>query len=326
MIEPNVEEKSMNFTVFYEKSINRLHRDWIGVERFFKGWLFYLKFRRSKDKNTIYWYLSSLLGDSVYGMAYLKAYKDKYKDKHFVVVGNERFEDILKSYECADEIKLFKSGSKENEAYSSFMTLPLPVRIKAVKYGMVAPYPRIKIKERKPEVGALYQIRESILNLPAGTQITLPKIYPVEVTSINNFDAIHDRVVILNVYTTSIYNKTDAFYEKIVDFLKEKNCVVFSNIVGEQKPVKGTYELRCSLNELYSICNKIPLLVSVRSGILDFLAGTNVNMFINYEGAKYLWSINQMEEWRRTAKVCEIFDGKQDGAFSKFVEFYNEVF
>ena len=48
----------------------------------------------------------------------------------------------------------------------------------------------------------------------------------------------------------------------------------------EQKVIAGSAELRRSVRELYSLMLNEPLIVSVRSGILDLLSGTPANMFV----------------------------------------------
>lgn len=77
-------------------------------------------------------------------------------------------------------------------------------------------------------------------------------------------------------------------------------------MIKDQLPIRGTKELRCGLPELLEIAAHIPCVISVRSGLLDFLAKTDVNMFVIYPKGGIKRQVYSMKDWKRNGIVEEV--------------------
>ena len=129
-----------------------------------------------------------------------------------------------------------------------------------------------------------------------------------EVKAIPNFAKIKDKVIVMNPYSKSLSEFTMALYENMCTYLIENGYIVYTNVVGSQKPIKESYELRCSIEELYMIAGKIPAIVSVRSGILDFLIPSKANMFVIYENCRgRLKKMYHLANWQISSVIHEIY-------------------
>lgn len=149
---------------------------------------------------------------------------------------------------------------------------------------------------------------------------------PSEVKCIENFDKIADRVVLVNQFSNSctLTELQLEYFGKIIDFLSKRGYILYSNVVEEQLPMPGCKPLRCSLGELLGIAYKIPLILSVRSGILDFLVKTDVDMFV-------LSSRNSLrcplKEWGRKGRICEFYNNETDNDtdLQLFKNFFDKI-
>lgn len=67
--------------------------------------------------------------------------------------------------------------------------------------------------------------------------------------------------------------------------------------------------------------------MSVRSGILDFIVKTNVNMFVLYSGEKIKPAGCSLVAWRCKGKIKELdsFEFLQDESFRLFREFVHDI-
>lgn len=82
-----------------------------------------------------------------------------------------------------------------------------------------------------------------------------------------------------NPYSNST-KSTFKICQAIADSLKDKGYILYTNVIGKQKVLKGTLPLRCSMYEFNTIAQKIKMFVSVLSGIVDTLYNTNAKVFI----------------------------------------------
>ena len=114
--------------------------------------------------------------------------------------------------------------------------------------------------------------------------------------------------MVLNPYSNSatLSAAGEAFFEEVCRLLKSRAYTVYTNAVKDQRPVAGSLVLRCSLEEMLGIAERIPLVVSLRSGLLDLLVPTGVNMFVIYNRLWHYIPAN-MKGWNCPGKVREIY-------------------
>ena len=204
-----------------------------------------------------------------------------------------------------DTIELFSSDSeilKKLLVISGFPRLCA----QGAKRGV---YMTLPIAKRKGNLDAIRQQRLTVFHLDENAPITYHGLTKGKVNSIDNLDIIKDKVVIINPYSTTMRYVTMTLYEKLCDILISHGYKVYTNIVGDQKPVEGSEPLQCSIEELYSIACNIPLIVSVRSGILDLLVNTNINMFVLYENVtkSRCYDFYRLNAWHCQGVVEEIY-------------------
>lgn len=60
----------------------------------------------------------------------------------------------------------------------------------------------------------------------------------------------------------------------VINYLKTNGFLVFTNTIKNENPIMGTECLDCSIEDLFCLCKKAKLFISVRSGILDFVVSS----------------------------------------------------
>ena len=95
--------------------------------------------------------------------------------------------------------------------------------------------------------------------------------------------------------------------------------------------IEGTLRLDCSMHELYSIACEIPLIISIRTGLLDYLIPSGINMFVLYGQTKVGDGGHEndytLQEWKPESKLCEVWTSQKsdDEIVQKFQEFLNNI-
>ena len=266
-----------------------------------------------KQDNEIVLVIRHGMGDLLYGMSMIDGVLKKFPDKKILIIANRKYKEVIESYPANDRIifklqEYTKSYMRKQANFMFFKGLPekgwskdvidcIP-RHYQVMLGYLIDSPRF--------IGTIYRLRRNIFDLPDDTPIRYHGFKPDKsLISIPDFEAIKHKIVLINPYSNSmIYTKS--IYEEIVGELNRRGYVVFTNVVGEQKAVEGSLPLRCDLKEIYSIACNIPLVVSVRSGFLDLLATSGVNIFAIYDRAEYSYFSCPLHEWKSSGRVEEV--------------------
>lgn len=269
---------------------------------------------RRKGENTLVIFSMPMIGDTVYTMAFLDALHAKFPEKKICVVSNAKSKDLLESYTAIDQIVLCQS-KREAFRISAFMKCG-SVSEKGLPYGIYNGYiyhSKACQKSENPEM--LYQLRTNVFQVGQDAPLTFHQMrYDQPVTAIDNFEQQHDRIVILNPYSNSIEADQELFGQ-LSDHLKRKGYIVYTNVIDSQPVIRGTKELRCSLPELYGIAGRIPMMISIRSGILDFLVPSGVRMLVLYQNcSKYFKRVYSMSGWGEGRRIKEVFS--HQGKFS----------
>lgn len=125
-------------------------------------------------------------------------------------------------------------------------------------------------------------LREDIFTIGINAPISYPNIPVLPIKTISNFEQVKNRMVILNPFSNSSDYGEISFWHEIVFILKEKGYIVYTNIVKGQEVIKGTEPLSCSIYEFLCISNSIPLIISVRTGLIDYAIATSSKKYIVY--------------------------------------------
>ena len=262
--------------------------------------------RKGEDRIVIF--LTDLIGDTVYGLAYLKALQDKNPNKRICVVGSRKQKELLESYGEIDELILLEDGSSYDKVGAYMRNNKYSEEgLKNDIFSTVVLY--YKNCSCAPNPDGLYQLRTHIFGVGEEAEITYHGFKQLEkISVITDFEMLFHRIVVLNPYSISAFEANIYVYELICRQLNDKGYIVYTNVVGEQEPIRGSKRLCCSIRELYGISCFIPLVVSIRSGILDLLAPSDVNMFVIYENSsKLIKEMYHLSSWKCRGKIKEIY-------------------
>lgn len=140
--------------------------------------------------------------------------------------------------------------------------------------------------------------------------------YPeVNTESVDCFGGIDiKRSVLINPYSNSQKAK-NALFESIVETLTKSGYEVYTNVSSEyEQPLSGTKPLKISLNELYYFASNCALVISIRSGLLDFLANSGGRFLAIYsnEAKKEFRIAYNLSEWKGRSSFKEFNSDQQD--------------
>ena len=263
------------------------------------------------------------IGDTVYGLSSIDAYRQKYPNKRITVIGSERNKELIESYSGIDKVMLFPPNDESYRRMLAYTAFPKLCAQGAI-HGIYATLP---VTKKRGDLISLQ--RQEIFHLDDSVPITYHGLHGGGV-SIEHFEEQKDKIVLINPYSTTMPHVTIPLYAKLCDILTSRGYIVYTNVVGDQKPVEGSKPPRCSVTELYSIACDIPLIVSVRSGILDLLAKSNINMFVMYEGTTKSRGYDRyhLSAWRCQGDVEEIYVGSKailESVPDRFIEYLERL-
>ena len=87
---------------------------------------------------------------------------------------------------------------------------------------------------------------------------------------------------------------------EMIEWLHIHDYEVYCNAIGKQETMENCKRLECGLNELYMIADNIPIFISVRSGIVDWLVKTRSQKIVIYPRSlpKEWISLYTMKQWK----------------------------
>ncbi len=233
------------------------------------------RLRKQKRDDEVIIALFPHFGDVVYGMLYAEQYHKETGTKVSVYCG-DNVAHMMKKYPFVDRVITYRKNSLEQFRVILFSPLRYATIKKENYDGIIATVPPKHHFRGRAVVEVyrdlIYKVQEDKMAL------FIPDTVPI--TSIPDFESKKDRIIVINPYSFSHgYNRE--LFEKLVVALRGKGYIVYTNAVAKfgQQPIKGSLPLDCSVEELYAIVNKIPLFISVRSGILDVMVSGQGNLF-----------------------------------------------
>lgn len=79
------------------------------------------------------------------------------------------------------------------------------------------------------------------------------------------------RAVILSPYAKSVVALPGNIWEQIIEDYSKKGYQVFTNVVGDEKPLEGTEPIRLKLSEIKSAVEQAGTFIGIRSGLCDVI-------------------------------------------------------
>lgn len=259
------------------------------------------------------------IGDVCIGLAYAQEYTKKTGKAVYVCC--EKVRTVVEDYGFDDFITV--STEEMEEIRTGFYKNPV------IRYQLLTKY-----KEKILIIDPGYYFNIDLCRIPGFRLMDVYKygVYKVKSSETGpeyplpylNYDVkkkfgISGKYVILNEFSNSA-SISSSFFESSVNFFISKGYDVYSNVFGDQKQVKGTKPLRCTIQELYYIARECSLMISVRSGILDYIINSLSDLFVIYESIKdrYLFSL---DAWQCNVRLKEVVYTSEDEARNQLIEF-----
>lgn len=121
-----------------------------------------------------------------------------------------------------------------------------------------------------------------------------------------NENTIEGSFVIINPYSNSMNLDLNVWNDSI-NFLKNKGYSVYTNVTKTQKELPGTKRLEVTIEALYNLASKAELIISIRSGIIDYIISNSKNMIVVYEGYNFR-DFYSLDEWEDEINLKQIVD------------------
>ncbi len=275
------------------------------------------------------------LGDVVYGLSCLDDFRTAHPKARIVAIANHHYQELVDGYASLDEVHYLDSDSRQWRAIESVLMSKKYVHL-AYRYRIICTVPMVADPYGKSTgLPAMQLIRQKLFYLKREGTITYPQYPAGEITAIADFEQNKHRIVVLNPYSTSLACTEFGVFEQIADYLKAQGLLVYTNVIGSQQVVSGTRRLECSLGELYRIAAAIPLVVSIRSGILDYIIQTSTNLYVIYyfqyrhlkphmETMYAFARMFDLKEWKTKNKRQHIYHNTQE-TLADFKAYWDEI-
>lgn len=266
-----------------------------------------MKIKKKKDE--VIFITGPGIGDVVFLFAYLKEFIKANPNKRIIVITHPNLVWLVQKY---DGISKIVEVDKSTLTYRFIYAYLFSKKYcnKGIKHGIFcAVFAGGDPQNCKNDV--LYTLRNYILNLGNEAKISLPHIGGGYQPAFYKND-LDKKIILINPYSNSCKLDEHSFHylEKIAEFLKNSGYFVLTNVIGNQASIKNTTELRCNLEELIFLCLHSLCFISVRSGILDLVLPTQINMFVLYSSNERMSSFCRMSQWTEQTKTGIIYDTK----------------
>ena len=228
-----------------------------------------------KKADTKYILICYPLGDTCYGLAFSDSLQSKYKCKY--VICNNHKELVINCYPRINIKDVFfyekKSILNDLVLYCNFHSY---INRIYGKYNILATTPYAYYKSTD-------YITESYLNYLRGVFNLDKNALPTRPYHKYKESMIKGKIAILNPYSNSMEVDNIEYWQTLVNYLNLNGYTVYTNVINKQRVIEGSLPLNCSIFDLYSIVNENnALVVSIRSGIIDFLIDSNAFFLIIY--------------------------------------------
>ncbi len=256
-------------------------------------------FLKAKYSGKTVFITSASIGDICFFLALIDNYYQKYHEK-IVVLCDERKKDIIVSYEhkgiIVDYINVndpfFKRIFYEFNASKIFA-------VKGAEDKIFNTIPWVQ-NGFDIEKYTLSQLSE-VLKLDKNYSLKYPSVRKAKITVIEEFTKRKNRMAVVNPYYAS-EEKCEclSMMTEMIEWLHIHDYEVYCNAIGKQETMENCKRLECGLNELYMIADNIPIFISVRSGIVDWLVKTRSQKIVIYPRSlpKEWISLYTMKQWK----------------------------
>lgn len=146
--------------------------------------------------------------------------------------------------------------------------------------------------------GMLYYRKLDCLSLLADTAYRLEGKCKIEFPNLkaNEIPATENKKILFNLFSNSMAAPIEIFLP-IAEYFKSLGYEIYTNCKDEKSYcLSGTKPYICTIIELYQNAKQFEYIVSIRSGILDFLASSGVKQIVFYNGINFA-NLYSMKMW-----------------------------
>lgn len=95
------------------------------------------------------------------------------------------------------------------------------------------------------------------------------------------------RAVIFSPYAKSITTFADSFWDKVVTYWLDQGYQCFTNVAGDEKPLRGTFAISPKISEIKSVVERAGTFVGIRSGLCDVIRKASARKIAFYPDYNY---------------------------------------
>ena len=221
------------------------------------------------------------LGDIYFCMSYLQYFLEK-RNRRQCVIG------VIGSA-CAQVVNLF--GENNVEVFSQ---KDMDEMIQAALYlgdqGTFIPH-----QDRPYIVNLSKALYEKLIPLEkiycCGVFGLLPSTKPCLPTLLQPYSKLEEikagRSVIFSPYAKSVAALNSKVWGQIVEYYLDKGYVCYTNVVGKEKPLPGTYSISPLISEIQSVVERAGLFIGIRSGLCDVIREASCRKIALYPDYQY---------------------------------------
>ena len=268
---------------------------------------------------------SGALGDVMYGLAYLPTFADENQNKSITVFFPDKFSFLTEGITNKNiSFEMYATNSNIKQLIDSYLTCSTVSEYYLSK-GIINTIPLYMNKCKYAEnPDTLFQLKK-ILNLKHQNSLY------IATSRIKNSIpfTVRKDFFILNPYQsnqTKIDSSVKEMFEKIGENLRRNGFDVLTNIGNkDQEEINNTIRLACPLQDLFNIAKKSKGIISFRSGVLDFLIPSNVNICAIYTIPSNMAKMYSLKSWQMGGYIKEIYSRDLPTIFNEIESFVQHV-
>lgn len=263
------------------------------IRKIYIIYLFIFCIRHSKEKIILIGGYG--MGDLCISMAYFEEFLLKNPNEKFIIISSNKTRWLLERYnigKCKLKYCNNKTISYLEMAVHSIDMSYLIRKLKRRNLIIADPWSYIEESMIFYEgLSALGIYRDAIFKVGYDASIIYAPAIKTELDL-----KIKSKSVLLNYFSNSSNIPIDDWIN-IIEFLNESGYNVYVNSPNQNKnEIKNVISLNLNMDELYSIANKFEMIISIRSGFLDYIIKECHHLICIYENYNF-YNIYNLNKW-----------------------------
>ena len=248
------------------------------------------------NDDTFYILFPCSIGDTWYAASFISSYLSYKKiNRKICYVVKHSHEGIIRWFISADEAVIISDELVEE--LNSFSVANGIWQLDNYLYTHFKKNPDLSLfREYYDNSGCMIdKYRQLVFNLPAKAHMATP-LFAEPAKELSARYKIDKKTIILMPYAKSTYPLPTVFWESLVRLLAKHGYRILTNTGPGESPIEGTEAIAESVSDTVLLCRKALAVISLRSGICDILAATDVIMFVIYTNNHYYdyWNLSSV--------------------------------